>query len=131
MGLPRFERGSREPKSPSLDQASRQPLLSSLGVIAHRKEDNFGCIIKTLAKLQYLSKVNQKTIWYSLTHLNKYVDLCCQKLAWYYSCLDLLCFMLISNVPCSSYRIHFSSQNLLYLRFISNFSVGGGASGGL
>ena len=30
MGLPGFEPGSREPKSPSLDQASRQPLLRSL-----------------------------------------------------------------------------------------------------
>ncbi len=27
MGLPGFEPGSREPKSPSLDQASRQPPL--------------------------------------------------------------------------------------------------------
>jgi hypothetical protein len=45
VGLPGFEPGSIEPKSTSLDQASRQPLA----VIAEK--DNFDSIIKTLAKL--------------------------------------------------------------------------------
>jgi hypothetical protein len=43
VGLPGFEPGSIEPKSTSLDQASRQPLL---GVA---EKDNFALIIKTLA----------------------------------------------------------------------------------
>ena len=42
MGLPGFEPESIEPKSTSLDQASRQPL--------HLLEHNFCCIIKTLAR---------------------------------------------------------------------------------
>jgi hypothetical protein len=43
VGLPGFEPESIEPKSTSLDQASRQP-RSVAG------KDNFCCIIKTLAK---------------------------------------------------------------------------------
>ena len=43
VGLPGFEPESIEPKSTSLDQASRQPR----GVAG---KDNFCCIIKTLAK---------------------------------------------------------------------------------
>jgi hypothetical protein len=62
VGLPGFEPESIEPKSTSLDQASRQPLLQSLDTLRHSK-DNFTCIIKTLTKLQHLSKVNQKAIW--------------------------------------------------------------------
>jgi len=63
-----------EPKSTSLGQTSRQPLLQSLDTLGHSK-DNFSCIIKTLAKLQHLSKSNQKAIWNRLTCLNKHVDL--------------------------------------------------------
>jgi hypothetical protein len=44
MGLPGFEPGSIEPKSTSLDHASRQPL-------AETAKHNFASIIKTLAKL--------------------------------------------------------------------------------
>ena len=43
MGLPGFEPGSIEPKSTSLDQASRQPHMGS-------GKHNFLCAIKTLAK---------------------------------------------------------------------------------
>ena len=43
VGLPGFEPESIEPKSTSLDQASRQPQTVA-------GKDNFFCIIKTLAK---------------------------------------------------------------------------------
>ena len=50
MGLPGFEPGSIEPKSTSLDQASRQPrVFCRLGWVAEK--DNFVCAIKTLARL--------------------------------------------------------------------------------
>jgi hypothetical protein len=75
VGLPGFEPGSREPKSPSLDQASRQPLLRSLEPC--RTINDFGLVVKTLAKLQHLSKANQKAIWNRLTYLGKHVDLKC------------------------------------------------------
>ena len=52
VGLPGFEPGSIEPKSTSLDQASRQPLA------AIAEKDNFASIIKTLAKC----KVNFLTL---------------------------------------------------------------------
>jgi hypothetical protein len=50
VGLPGFEPGSIEPKSTSLDQASRQP--RDLPFILKRvaEKDNFASIIKTLAK---------------------------------------------------------------------------------
>ena len=73
VGLPGFEPGSREPKSPSLDQTSRQPLLRSLESL--QAINDFALIVKTLAKLQHLSKANQKAIWNRLTCLNKHVDL--------------------------------------------------------
>src|SRR5271157_3735193 len=74
VGLPGFEPGSREPKSPSLDQASRQPLLQSLEPL-HAIND-FGLIIKTLSKLQRLSKTNQKAIWNS-SHSWENMSTCC------------------------------------------------------
>jgi hypothetical protein len=49
VGLPGFEPGSIEPKSTSLDQTSRQPLLCAF--LRGCREHNFACIIKTLAKL--------------------------------------------------------------------------------
>ena len=52
MGLPGFEPGSIEPKSTSLDQTSRQPLMPILLAVERNREDNFACIIKTLAKLR-------------------------------------------------------------------------------
>jgi integrase len=73
VGLPGFEPGSREPKSPSLDQASRQPLLRSLRPL--QPFNDFALIVKTLAKLQHLSKANQKAIWNRLACLSKHVDL--------------------------------------------------------
>ena len=73
MGLPGFEPGSREPKSPSLDQTSRQPLLSSLE--PPQTINDFGLVVKTLAKLQHLSKANQKAIWHRLICLGKHVNL--------------------------------------------------------
>ena len=75
MGLPGFEPGSKEPKSSSLDQTSRQPLLQSLEPL--RTINDFALIIKTLAKLQHLSKANQKAIWNRLTYLGKLLDLKC------------------------------------------------------
>ena len=72
VGLPGFEPESIEPKSTSLDQASRQPLLQSLGSL--RLKDNFARVIKTLTKLQHLSKANQNAIWNRLKCLCKYVD---------------------------------------------------------
>ena len=50
MGLPGFEPGSREPKSPSLDQASRQPLQHEAWV----SNDVIESIIKTLSRQQRL-----------------------------------------------------------------------------
>ena len=47
VGLPGFEPGSIEPKSTSLDQASRQP-----HALFGCREDNFAGTIKTLAKPQ-------------------------------------------------------------------------------
>jgi len=73
MGLPGFEPGSREPKSPSLDQTSRQPLSQSLE--PPQTINDFGLVVKTLAKLQHLSKANQKAIWHRLTCLGKNVNL--------------------------------------------------------
>jgi len=67
VGLPGFEPGSRTPEAQSLDQASRQPLFSGL--------DSLPMIIKTLAKLQHLSKANQKAIWNRLRRLNKLCNL--------------------------------------------------------
>ena len=49
MGLPGFEPGSREPKSPSLDQTSRQPLSLSLEPL--QTINDFGLVVKTLARL--------------------------------------------------------------------------------
>jgi hypothetical protein len=73
MGLPGFEPGSREPKSPSLGQTSRQPLLQSLEPL--QTINDFGLILKTLSKPQHLSKDNQKAIWNRLTFLEKHVNL--------------------------------------------------------
>ena len=73
MGLPGFEPGSREPKSPSLDQTSRQPLLQSLD--SRQSINDFPLIVKTIAKLQHLSKSNQKAIWRRLACLSKQVSL--------------------------------------------------------
>ena len=73
MGLPGFEPESKEPKSSSLDQTSRQPLSQSLE--PPRTINDFALIIKTLTKLQHLSKANQKAIWNRLTYLGKHVDL--------------------------------------------------------
>ena len=73
MGLPGFEPESKEPKSSSLDQTSRQPLSQSLE--PPRTINDFALIIKTLTKLQHLSKANQKAIWNRLTYLGKLVDL--------------------------------------------------------
>jgi hypothetical protein len=60
MGLPGFEPGSREPKSPSLDQTSRQPLLRSLSLV--RPINDFALIIKTSTKLQSLRKNHSKRV---------------------------------------------------------------------
>jgi integrase len=70
VGLPGFEPGSREPKSPSLDQTSRQPLLQSLDSV-----NDYGLIVKTFTKLQHLSKSNQKAIWRRLASLSKHISL--------------------------------------------------------
>jgi hypothetical protein len=51
VGLPGFEPGSIEPKSTSLDQASRQPRACFAVSVLGGREDNFACTIKTLAKL--------------------------------------------------------------------------------
>jgi hypothetical protein len=50
VGLPGFEPGSIEPKSTSLDQASRQPRDLPFILKRMAEKDNFASIIKTLAK---------------------------------------------------------------------------------
>jgi hypothetical protein len=56
VGLPGFEPGSRTPEAQSLDQASRQPLYSSLDAL----HDCLPMIIKTLAKLQRLRALSKR-----------------------------------------------------------------------
>ena len=71
VGLPGFEPGSREPKSPSLDQASRQPLLRSLRLL--RPINDFALIIKTLVKLQHANRMIKNQ--YESQKSEKYVSL--------------------------------------------------------
>jgi len=71
VGLPGFEPGSRAPEAQSLDHASRQPLLRSLETEKHC----LPLIIKTLTKLQHLSKSNQRAISYRLKRLNREANL--------------------------------------------------------
>ena len=65
VGLPGFEPGSRTPEAHSLDQASRQPLNTSLYPL------NAAGIFKTLASIQHLSKTNQRAISTRLKRLSR------------------------------------------------------------
>ena len=71
VGLGRFELPSRAPEAQSLDHASRQPLVRSLDI----STQCLPFIIKTLTKLQHLSKANQRAIWYRLQRLSREVNL--------------------------------------------------------
>ena len=65
VGLPGFEPGSIEPKSTSLDQASRQPRVGS-------GKHNLACAIKTLANPEKPSI--PETLWAS--QLTQYSGIC-------------------------------------------------------
>ena len=69
VGLPGFEPGSIEPKSTSLDQASRQPLYTRSTV------PYIELIFKTISKVQHLSKANQKAIWNRNISIGKHCNL--------------------------------------------------------
>ena len=69
VGLPGFGPGSRAPEAHSLDQASRQPLNGSL--VSSDFKQNLALILKTLPKIQHLSKANQRAISYRLMRIAK------------------------------------------------------------
>ena len=71
VGLPGFEPGSIAPEATSLDQTSRQPPI----VESRVSKGQIAYIIKTLSKLQHLSKANQRAIWYRLLRLGKLCNL--------------------------------------------------------
>jgi hypothetical protein len=73
VGLPGFEPGSKAPEASSLDQTSRQPLFSRLE--PRQSINDFPLIVKTIAKLQHLTKTTQRAIGYRLTRLNKLANL--------------------------------------------------------
>jgi hypothetical protein len=69
VGLPGFGPGSRAPEAHSLDHASRQPQNPSLADSNFKQ--NLALILKTLPKIQHLSKTNQKAINYRLMRIAK------------------------------------------------------------
>jgi integrase len=69
VGLGGFGPPSRAPEAHSLDHASRQPLNPSL--VSSGFKQNLALILKTLPKIQHLSKANQRAINYRLMRIAK------------------------------------------------------------
>jgi hypothetical protein len=69
VGLGGFGPPSQAPEAHSLDHASRQPQDPSL--VSSRFKQNLALILKTLPKIQHLSKSNQRAINYRLMRIAK------------------------------------------------------------